>query len=281
MINFTVNNLSPVLGAEMIGADLSRDIDDSDFEAICNAWLAANGVMVFRDQDLTPDQHIAYSRRFGPLEKHVLATYLLPGYPEIYRVSNKVKDGVPQGREKAGIYWHSDLSYMRPPALASLLYGIEIPPSGGDTMFCSLYAAYDALSEAMKDMIDGLVALHDFGFASKGVFYGEASGDQVDATPAVEHNVVKTHPETGRKLLFVNPGFTSHIVGFHPSESRALLEFLFAHMTQPEFIYRHRWQARDLILWDNRCTMHYAIADYDGVGERYMHRTTVMCVEEG
>jgi len=280
MIDFTVNPLSPVLGAEMIGADLAADLDDESFVAIRNAWLDAEGIMVFRDQALTPDDHIAFSRRLGPLEKHVLETYLLPGYPEIYRVSNKVKDGVPQGREKAGTYWHSDLSYMNPPALASLLYGLEVPPSGGDTMFCSLYAAYDALSDTMKSILEGLAAVHDFGFASRGVFRAEqATQSQLDATPAVEHPVVRSHPETGRKVLFVNPGFTSHIVGMHPAESRALLEFLFAHATQPEFIYRHRWRKNDLVMWDNRCTMHYAVADYDGVGERYMHRTTVMCVE--
>ncbi len=185
-----------------------------------------------------------------------------------------------RGREKAGTYWHSDLSYMNPPALASLLYGLEVPPSGGDTMFCSLYAAYDALSDTMKSVLEGLTAVHNFGFASRGVFRAEqATQSQLDATPAVVHPVVRTHPETGRKVLFVNPGFTSHIVGMHPAESRALLDFLFAHATQPEFIYRHRWRPKDLVMWDNRCTMHYAVADYDGVGERYMHRTTVMCVE--
>jgi len=280
MMNFTVNPLSAVLGAEVLGADLSQPMDDSLFDGLRRAWLEANGVLVFRDQHLTPDQHVAFSRRFGPLEKHVLAKYLLPGYPEIYRVSNKVEGGVPQGREKAGTYWHSDLSYMRPAALASLLYGIEIPPVGGDTMFCSLYAAYDALSPRMQAMLEGLNAVHDFGYASQGVFKAErANQQQLDAAPPVEHPVITTHPETGRKVLFVNPGFTSHIVDLEPAESRALLGFLFAHMTQPEFIYRHRWSVRDMVLWDNRCTMHYAVADYDAVGERYMHRTTVMCVD--
>jgi taurine dioxygenase len=279
MRNFTVNRLSAVVGAEMIGLDLSQPIDDARFADIRQAWLDANGVMVFRDQQLTPEQHIAFSRRFGPLEKHVLAKYLLPGHPEIYRVSNKVRDGEPQGREKAGTYWHSDLSYMRPAALASLLYGIEIPPVGGDTMFCSLYAVWEALSPRMQEVLEGFSAVHDLAYASRGVFRAEqASRDQLEAAPAVEHPVVTTHPETGRKVLFVNPGFTSHIVGLHATESRALLDFLFRHMTQPEFIYRHRWSVRDLVMWDNRCTMHYAIADYDGVGERYMHRTTVMCV---
>lgn len=278
MKNHTVNPLSPALGAEMIGIDLSAQMDDETFTDLRRAWLDANGVMVFRDQHLTPDQHIGFSRRLGPLEKHVLAKYLLPGHPEIYRVSNKVKDGVPQGREKAGTYWHSDLSYMNPPALASLLYGIEIPPVGGDTMFCSLYAAYDALSPTMQAFLEGLTAVHDFAYASRGVFKAEqASAEQLAATPPVQHKVVVTHPETGKKVLFVNPGFTSHILGLHPGESRALLDFLFDHMTQPEMIYRHRWSERDLVMWDNRCTMHCAVADYDNTGERYMHRTTVMC----
>lgn len=278
MKNYRVSPLSPVLGAEMIGMDLAPPLDENDFANLRAAWLDANGIMVFRDQHLTPEQHIAFSRRFGPLEKHVLAKYLLPGYPEIYRVSNKVEDGVPQGRAKAGTYWHSDLSYMNPPALASLLYGIEIPPAGGDTMFCSLYAAYDALSPQLQTFLEGLTAVHDFAYASRGVFKAEqATSDQLDATPAVEHKVVKTHPETGKKVLFVNPGFTSHIVGLHPKESRALLDFLFDHMTQPEMIYRHRWSERDLVMWDNRCTMHYAVDDYENTGDRYMHRTTVMC----
>ena len=187
----SVNSLSPVIGAEMIGVDLSHPLDETVFEQVRQAWLDSNGVMVFRDQRLTPQQHIDFSRRLGPLEKHVLTKYLLPGFPEIYRVSNKVKDGVPQGREKAGTYWHSDLSYMNPPALASLLYAIEIPPIGGDTMFCSLYAAYEALSPALQDFLAGLSAVHDFGFASRGVFRAEqASREQLDATPAVEHKII-------------------------------------------------------------------------------------------
>jgi taurine dioxygenase len=274
----TVNRLSPNLGAELVGADVSATADDGAFEFIHRAWLESDGVFVLRDQQLSPKQHISFSRRFGPLQKHVLAKYLLPGFPEIYRVSNKVKDGVPQGREKAGTYWHSDLSYMKPPALASLLYGIEVPPIGGDTQFCSLYAAYDALSPTMQGFLEGLNAVHDFGYASRGVFQAEqANREQLETTPAVEHPVVNTHPETGKKVLFVNPGFTSHIVGLHPKESQAVLAFLFDHMIQPDLIYRHRWSQGDLVIWDNRCTMHCAIADYDDIGDRYMHRTTVMC----
>ena len=174
-MGFTVNRLSPVIGAEVIGADLSQPLGDHEFAALRRAWLDAGGVLVLRDQHLSPEQHIAFSRRFGTLEKHVLARYLLPDHPEIYRVSNKVKDGEPEGRS--------------------------------------------------------------------------------------------------------NAGFTSHITGLAGDESRALLDFLFRHATRPEFIYRHRWAVRDLVMWDNRCTMHHAINDYDGVGERYMHRTTVMEAE--
>ena len=272
-----LNPLSSVLGAEVLGVDLMKPIDDEQFDELRQAWLEANGVLVMRDQELTPDQHLAFSRRFGELESHVLADYLLPGYPEIYRVSNKTQDGKPLGRAKAGTYWHSDLSYMRRPAMASLLYAIEIPPSGGDTMFANMYSAYDALSPTMQGMIAELRAVHDFAYAARGVFSGERIGeDRLASAPAAEHPVVQTHPETGRKALFVNPGFTAHIVGLEPSESTALLEFLNRHSTQANNVYRHRWQVRDLVLWDNRCTMHHAIADYEGIGMRYMHRTTVL-----
>ncbi|MSO54352.1 MAG: TauD/TfdA family dioxygenase [Rhodospirillales bacterium] len=269
----TVHRLSPALGAEVAGVDAGT-ADAATFDAIRKEWLASDGVLVLRNQSLTPEQHIAFSRRFGQLETHVLATYLLPGFPEIYRVSNKTEGGKPMGRARAGTYWHSDLSYMQKPAMVSLLYGIEIPPIGGDTMFCNMYAAYDALSPTMKTMIGGLRAVHDLAFAARGVFANERPA--VERAPAAEHPVVRTHPETGRKALFVNPGFTSHIVGLAPAESAALLGLLFQHATQPEFIYRHRWLLHDLVMWDNRCTMHYAIADYEGIGERYMHRTTVL-----
>lgn len=269
--------LSQVIGAEMTGVDLAQPIPDGLFAKLREAWLANDGVLVLRDQKLTPDQHIAFSRRFGELERHVLDKYLLPGYPEIYRVSNKVRDGQPLGRANAGTYWHSDLSYMVRPAMVSLLYAIEIPPVGGDTLFCNMYAAYDALSAEMKQEISGLSAVHDFGFASRGVFSNESTSSvQREATPAAEHLVVRIHPETGRRAMFVNPGFTSHIVGLPADESAKLLRMLYEHCTQQRFVYRHRWSVGDLVLWDNRCTMHHAVADYDGTGERYMHRTTVI-----
>jgi taurine dioxygenase len=276
-MSIRINRLSPVIGAEVLGVDLSAQIDDQQFIELRQAWLDANGVLVIRDQELTPDQHIAFSQRFGELETHVLADYLLPGYPTIYRVSNKTKNGKPLGRAKAGTYWHSDLSYMRNPAMASLLYAIEIPPLGGDTMFANMYAAYDTLSPTMQGIVSDLRATHDFAYAARGVFAGErVSGERLAKAPAVDHPVVLTHPDTRRKALYVNPGFTVHIVGLELEESADLLQLLNRHSTRPEYIYRHRWHVRDLVIWDNRCTMHYAIDDYEDVGERYMHRTTVL-----
>ncbi len=283
---FTVTPLSALAGAEVTGIDVSKPISDEEFSALKKAWLDHNGVLVIRDQTLTPEQHLAFSRRFGPLFgeaeqlQDTVKKYLLPGHPGIYRVSNKVEDGKPLGRARAGTYWHSDVSFRKRPAMASILYAIEIPPVGGDTLFASMSAAYDALSPAFKSKLEGLRAVHDFAVAA-GTSYAPdviERGD-FDGQNRYIHPVVITHPETGRKALFVNPGFTAQVEGFGPEESRALLQFLYRHATQPEFVYRHRWRPRDLLIWDNRCLMHYAIADYEGKGSRYMHRTTVIAEE--
>lgn len=280
---FTVTPLTALAGAEVTGIDVSGAIGDEEFSALKKAWLDHNGILVIRDQTLTPQQHLAFSRRFGPLFgeaeplQDTVKKYLLPGHPGIYRVSNKVEDGKPLGRARAGTYWHSDVSFRARPAMASILYAIEIPPVGGDTLFASMTAAYDALSPAFRKALDGLRAVHDFAVAAGTSYSPEVveRGD-FDGQNCCLHPVVIVHPETGRKALFVNPGFTSHLEGFSQEESRALLEFLYLHATRPEFVYRHRWRPRDLLIWDNRCLMHYAIADYEGKGDRYMHRTTVI-----
>ena len=276
-MGFAINSLSPVLGAEVVGLDLASPISDFEFTELNQAWLDHNGVLVIRDQTLTPDEHIAFSKRLGELEVHVVGQFLLNGYPEIYRVSTKVDDdGRPMGNPESGRYWHSDLSYLERPSKASLLYALELPPSGGDTMLASMYAAYDSLSPTMKEMLEGLTAVHDLGHVGRLFSTGGPSLEQTARTPPVEHPVVRTHPETGRKALFVNPGFTTHIVQLTRSESDALLEFLFAHATKPEFVYRHRWRLNDLLVWDNRCTVHHAVHDFHGTGHRHMHRTTVL-----
>ena len=278
-----VKPLAALAGAEVTGVDVSENLSDEQFAALKKVWLDHNGVLVIRDQELTPEQHLAFSRRFGPLfgeAEHLQDTvkkYLLPGHPGLYRVSNKVEDGKPLGRARAGTYWHSDVSFRERPAMASILYAIEIPPVGGDTLFASMTAAYDGLSDAFKSKLEGLRAVHDFAVAA-GMSYSPdvLEHEDFDGQNRFIHPVVITHPETGRRALFVNPGFTSHLEGFAPEESRALLQFLYQHAIRPEFVYRHRWRPRDLLIWDNRCLMHYAIADYEGKGSRYMHRTTVI-----
>jgi taurine dioxygenase len=281
----TVTPLSPVLGAEITGIDLAGAPGANVVGEIRQTWLDAGGLLVIRDQKLDTEQHIRFSRHFGPLFgapgedplQETVSRYIHPDHPEIYRVSNKDDaKGVPLGRKRAGNYWHSDVSFRERPAAASILNAIEIPGVGGDTQFANTTAAYEALSGPMKSMLAPLRAVHDFAqtaatqFAKPVVVEKDLEGGNRHS-----HPVVRTHPETGRKSLFVNPGMTTHLDGFDADESRAILEFLYAHMTRPEFVYRHRWHRGDVMIWDNRSLMHYAIADY-GDEPRYMERTTVV-----
>jgi len=278
-----VSPLSPALGAEVTKVD-TASISDVDFSQLRQAWNDAGGLLVIRDQQLEPDSQVAFARRFGQLfgeadqfQESVLKN-LLPGQPALYRVSNKRdSSGQPLGRARAGTYWHSDVSFRRQPAQASLLYGIEVPDHGGDTQFASLAAAYNGLSEAMQSLLQPLDAVHDFRVAavSSGSYSAAdlASGD-FDGANRWTHPVIVTHPETGKPTLYVNPGFTSHLEGFERTESDTLLGYLYQHCQRPEFVYRHRWQPHDLLIWDNRCTMHCAISDY--TADRYLHRATVI-----
>jgi taurine dioxygenase len=278
-----IRRISPSAGAEITGIDLREPVGDNQFAAIRQAWNDADGLLVIRDQDISPEQHIAFSRRFGELQRgeitagSLLSQYYLPGHPEIYRVSNKKQNGMPLGREDAGTYWHSDGSWKPDPPMASLLLALEIPPYGGDTMFADLYRAYDSLSDRMQEILAPMQAVHSLAKAQETTSYGKDLVGKSDtvATKQARHPIIRTHPETGRKSLFVNRGFTDHIVGLARAESDTLLEFLFAHATRPEILYRHQWRLHDLVIWDNRCTMHYAVADYKQAGDRYMHRTTV------
>ena len=279
-MSLTIQTVSPHLGAEVVGADLQQPVGGNLFKQLHQAWVDADGLLIIRDQVLTPGQQIAFSRQFGELasaeENPVIMKYALPGHPEIFRVSNKKKDGEPLGREDAGTYWHTDGSWQAWPSKASILYALEIPRVGGNTMFADLYQAYETLSPTMKQLIGGLQAVHAMENAG-GTSYGRefnGKGDEVAAKVAT-HPLVISHPDSGRKSLFVNRGYTSHIVGMTRAESDALLGFLFQHSTSPELVYRHSWRKNDLIVWDNRCTVHYAIADYKKVGDRYMHRTSV------
>jgi taurine dioxygenase len=277
MTDITVRRLSGVIGAEIAGVSLSETCSNQDFDAIHHAFLE-NSVLVFRDQRLGPDDLVAFSRRFGPLERHVLKQFAHPDNPDVFLISNVKEKGTPIGAIRAGQYWHSDCSYLANPTMASLLHALEVPSYGGDTMFASMAEAYDELSQPMKAFLAGLTAVHDYANAWD-VFFAKVpdrpalSGDERAKVPPVEHPVVRTHPETGRKVLFVNPGFTRHIVGL--AESRASLDFLFKHAQQPHLIYRHKWAPGDLVVWDNRSTWHLAIADYDMNERRHFLRTSI------
>lgn len=277
-----IRPITSILGAEVCNVDLSKPLSNSAFDAIHDAFNR-HSVLVFHDQELTPEQHVAFSRRFGPLMVHVFAEDLLDGLPEIYRLSNVVIDGVRQGRPDAGQYWHSDLTYEERPSLGSIMYALEVPAVGGDTMFASTAHAFEQLSSVMQDMLEGLTAIHEFGHAFGGsntTSIGVAQ-ETLDRRPPVEHPVVRVHAGTGRRCLFVNPGFTVKIKGMSDAESDMLLGFLYRHMTRPEWVLRHKWRKRDVVMWDNRALLHSGIGDYDAGTPRHMHRTTIEDVASG
>ena len=275
----SIQPISRACGAEVTGIDLTRPLQAQAVQQLHKA-LGENGLLLFRNADLAPQQHIALSRQFGPLETHVVGEFNLPEHPEVFVVSNVTEEGKLKGAVYAGQYWHSDLSYMKKPSLGSLLLCREMPEVGGDTMWANMYLAYDALSDVMKKFLSGLRAIHDYSHAYDTYFAHlkerpPLTPEQRAKTPPVEQPMIRTHPVTKRKALYVNPGFTRGIVGMPKEESQPMLEMLFAHSTRPEFVYRHKWRINDLVFWDNRCTMHYALADYGFSVRRHMHRTTI------
>jgi len=283
--NHIITKLSPLGPTEVRGLDLAEPFSDELLAEIKTLWHNSGGLLIFKDQQLDQHQHINFSRQFGtpfgspegvPLQDTV-SRYLHPDHPEIYRVSNQVDDdGQPRGRARAGTYWHSDVSFREQPASGSILYAKQIPDFGGDTLFANTEVAYEALSEAMKALLAPLVAVHDFAVAAATQYAQPLVVNQdFDGNNQAKHPVVRTHPDTGRKSLFVNPGFTSHLLGFEKPESDVLLGYLYSHMTQPEFIFRQIWQENDLVMWDNRLLMHYAISDYADQ-PRYLERTTLI-----
>jgi taurine dioxygenase len=277
-----VKKCDAALGAE-IGFDLSRPIDDETFREIEHIFHD-NIVVFFRRQTLSDAQHIDFSRRFGELEIHIVKKYLLPGHPEILLVSN-VKDdsGEHIGLADAGFTWHSDVSYRRNPSRCSLLYAKEVPhdDSGaalGDTVFANCIAAYEALPAAMKRSLDGLKAIHRYSSRRRveNSPRPKLTQAQLDETPDVAHPIVRTHPYTGRKAIYVTAGECIGIDGMPEDEAIHLIAELDSHCVRPEFCYRHRWRVGDLVMWDNASAMHLAICDYALPQRRLMHRTTVI-----
>ncbi|MQR01725.1 TauD/TfdA dioxygenase family protein [Glaciimonas soli] len=274
----TIRPFDTPLGAEIIGLDLHQAVSDHDIASIRGALLAY-GVIVLRDQRITPEQQIAFSRRFGPLQEHVLSRFHLAGYPEILVVSNVIENGQPIGLVDAGADWHSDLSYMPKPSLGSLLHSQELPPEQGDTLFANTVNAYETLPLEIKKTLVGKRAVHSYVYRYRRLqklspWRADLTQKQIDAVPEVEHPVIRTHPETGRKTLFVNEGFTSHIVGMNKADSDALLQYLHQHTIAAKNIYRHHWQAHDMVFWDNRSTQHFAAITPEHL-RRTLYRTTV------
>ncbi len=275
--------LSPApLGAEITGLDLAHPLDETTFRAVEDLFHD-RGVIVFRHQKLTPEQHIAFSRRLGNLEIHVATQYLKPGYPEILIVSNVVEDGRNIGLADAGQYWHSDLSYIANPSRCSLLYALEVPVRDGvvfgETLFASAAHAYDTLPAQLRERLEGLTAIHRYGDRYRkqqsAGGRGALTEEQLRKVPDVRHPVIRRHPITQRKVVFVNEGFTAAIEGITAAESQELLHRLYAHMVRPEALYTHRWREGDLLLWDNCLTQHRAVRNYELPLRRLMHRTTV------
>lgn len=257
--------------AEVMGAELEH-CDDTQFDLIKEAHLK-HGVIVIRDQVMTPADQIDFSQRFGPLAIHVLQEQLLEGYPEILQVSNKTKDGRHVGLPDAGRFWHIDQSYEEKPALSTLLYALEIPEDGsGDTWFCDMATAYEALSPAMKARLEGLRGMHIYNHSHENFNLDNA---QKTRLPGYDHPIVRTHPETDRKALYLGGKLLKYIAGMDTNESDALLDKLYGHCNNERFIYKHRWRQGDVVFRDNRCTMHFAQPYDDKRFIRHMHRTTV------
>jgi taurine dioxygenase len=280
-MSISVRPSGAACGAE-IEYDLSRGVDDTTFREI-EAAFHDNIVVVFRGQDLSNARHIDFSRRFGELEIHIVKKYLLPGHPEILLISNiRNADGEHIGLADAGFTWHTDTSYRRRPSRCSLLYAKEVPHRDGqplgDTVFANAAAAYDALPDSMKMRLAGLRAIHRYS-ARRRVADSprpKLTQQQLDETPDVAHPIVRTHPVTGRKALYVTAGECIGIEGWPEGEALDLISELDEYVVRPEFLYRHKWRVGDLLVWDNAASMHLAICDYALPERRLMHRTTVI-----
>src|SRR6516162_525154 len=268
-----VTPLATSVGAEISGIDLAAPPAEPGVAEIRQA-LGEYDVAFFRDQQLSLEQHLAFARHFGGIDVNRFFA-AVPGYPMIAEVRKE-----PEQRRNIGNGWHTDHSYDLAPAMGSMLYAREVPATGGDTLFASMYAAYEALSDGLKATLEGLKALH----SSRHVFGAEAHARRGDlagrignpelATQDAVHPVVIRHPEAGRKALYVNPGFTLRFDGWTEEESRPLLEYLYRHAVRPEFTCRFHWRAASLALWDNRSTWHFAVNDYHGE-RRLLHRITI------
>ncbi|WP_293775835.1 TauD/TfdA family dioxygenase [uncultured Oxalicibacterium sp.] len=276
--SFDIQVLDAPLGATISGLDLSQEVTPDDFRRIHQAHLDHH-LLIFRDQRITPDQQVAFSGRFGALQIHVLNQFQLPGHPEIMIISNIKENGQPIGLGDAGHFWHSDLSYVEKPSLGSMLHAQELPAEGGDTLFANMHLAWDTLPTYLRSQVEDLQAEHSYlaqyaELQRRSPWRPNLTAEQVAQVKPVLQPVVRTHPETGRKALFVSEHFTTRIDGLPEDESRDLLQQLFDHSVKPEHVYRHQWQPHDMIFWDNRSLMHLAAGCPDHL-RRKLYRTTI------
>ncbi|CAM6024186.1 unnamed protein product [Sphagnum balticum] len=266
------------VGAELRGIDL-RHIDEQTFESIRRAWID-HSVLLFRDQTLSNDELVDFSRRFGSLDRaphQENGRCCVEGYPEIYVISNVLRDGVPIGSLGAGeAVWHVDMSFLVEPPMASMLYAIEIPPTGGDTSFCNMYTALETLAPELRQRLHGMGLKHDATYNSGGfVRKGVQPTDDPRKSPGTVHPVIARHPESGREVLYLGRRRNAWLVGLDLPESEALLDAIWAHVEhRPDLSWTHRWRVGDLILWDNRCTMHRR-DPFSASARRVMHRTQI------
>jgi len=278
-----LRKLSYPLGVEVCDVDVAKSMSEQSFGEIYRAFLD-NGILLFRNQDITREQHIEFSRRFGELDRHdSLPRDRRKDHPELLMVTNEPKnDGSPSDTKYTGRQWHSDMSFTTEPSLGSLLKSYAVPEVGGDTLFANMYMAYDTLSDGMKKLIANLHGIHMSGTRklandNTGV---DRMQEQKKINPPVAQPVVRVHPETGRKALYIGEK-VKRFDGMTDEESRPLIDYLVRHATKPEFVYRHMWRKNDIVVWDNRCTMHQALGDFDETQLRHMERTTVLGTPSG
>ena len=271
-----IRKLTEHVGAEITDIDLSRPISPQQFEDV-NAALVANSVLVFRGQELLPAMHVDFASRFGHLIGHIVKRFSLDDYPEVTLISNVVNDkGEKIGADRAGMVWHSDMSYFKRPMLGSMLYGVECPSQGADTEFASMFAAYDALSPSLRSELETRRGIHDYAwhYATYLTHRTPLTEAEKGEAPPVTHPALRTHPVSGRKAVYLSEGLTRTIEGMEESAGRLRVIEVSQFATQPQFVYRHKWQVGDLVFWDNRSTMHRA-TEFDNKHRRLMRRTTV------
>ena len=274
MQQYHLNKLSPELGAEISGIDLSKDFNEEIQNKIYNDLIRYK-VLFFRDQNITPQFHIEFAKSFGSIEEPHPVYPHVDGFPEIVLLEND-KDNPPDTDE-----WHTDVTFKNDPPFASVLYSKTTPEVGGDTLWSSLSKIYDALPNELKGQIENLRAIHDMGSFRNNYMNDDNRESSIKLNKGFQefgnavHSVVKVHPISNEKFLYINPSFTSQIVGMTTTDSNNLLSYLFNFMCKPEFQIRFKWTPNTLVIWDNRCTMHYAIGDYMP-DKRVMHRVTVL-----